>query len=202
MLVLHTAGMPATRAALDALCAPAADVTPHYVVAEDGLIWQLVQEQMAAWHAGEACWRGQRDVDARSIGVGVTGTRDRDQLPVLQVAGLAELCLDILARHPIPPRNVVAHDDVAPERGRGAGAPLPWERLAEVGIGVWPDGVAGDDLTPATLPPALLTSIGYGSWNMAATIAAAQLHWRPQHVSGRADAGTVARLSALANLMR
>jgi N-acetylmuramoyl-L-alanine amidase len=42
MIVLHYTGMQSANAALDRLRDPAARVSAHYVVAEDGHVWRLV----------------------------------------------------------------------------------------------------------------------------------------------------------------
>src|SRR5690606_13559387 len=85
--------------------------------------------------------------------------------PALQMAAVCELCLAVLARHPIPPRNVVAHSDVAPERKQDPGELFDWEGLAANGVGLWPAGVDGrDPATPAdgmVRAAALLARIGY-----------------------------------------
>src|SRR3546814_17201741 len=48
---------------------PAAKVSAHYVVDEDGTVYRLVAEERRAWHAGVSAWRGARDVNSRSIGI-------------------------------------------------------------------------------------------------------------------------------------
>jgi N-acetylmuramoyl-L-alanine amidase len=40
------------------LCNPASQVSSHYVVDEDGLVVQLVDESRRAWHAGRGSWAG------------------------------------------------------------------------------------------------------------------------------------------------
>ena len=69
MLVLHYTGMKTLSAALNRLCDPKAEVSAHYLVARDGTVYRLVPEHRRAWHAGVACWAGERDVNGRSIGV-------------------------------------------------------------------------------------------------------------------------------------
>ncbi len=44
MIVLHYTGMESAEAALDRLCDPAAEVSAHYVVDEDGTVYRLVAE--------------------------------------------------------------------------------------------------------------------------------------------------------------
>src|SRR5579863_10485752 len=69
MLILHYTGMPSAAEALDRLCSPAAQVSAHYLVDEDGAVWRLVAEDRRAWHAGLACWAGRRDINGTSIGI-------------------------------------------------------------------------------------------------------------------------------------
>src|SRR5260370_4722771 len=71
MLVLHYTGMQSAAAALDRLCDPAARVSAHYLVEEDGALWRLVPEARRAFHAGVACWQGESDLNFVSIGVGI-----------------------------------------------------------------------------------------------------------------------------------
>ena len=68
-LVLHYTGMKTGAAALERLCDPDAKVSAHYLVEEDGQIFQMVDEAKRAWHAGVASWRGARNINARSIGI-------------------------------------------------------------------------------------------------------------------------------------
>ena len=143
MLILHYTGMKTARDALDRLRDPAAAVSSHYVVDEDGTVFRLVPEDRRAWHAGVSYWRGHSALNARSIGIEIVnpghewGYRD---FPVLQLAAVCDLCLAILARHAIPARNVVGHSDVAPDRKEDPGERFDWRALAENGVGLWPDG--------------------------------------------------------------
>ncbi|MFC3126367.1 N-acetylmuramoyl-L-alanine amidase [Pseudoroseomonas globiformis] len=215
MLVLHYTGMRNARDALERLCdleppAGLPRVSCHYLVEEDGLVWQLVPEERRAWHAGQSFWRGHSMLNGRSIGVEIVNPGHEwgyRPFPLLQMAAVAELCLGILARHPIPPRNVVAHGDVAPDRKQDPGELFDWEGLASQGIGLWPEAVPGDDpalpLQGSARAADLLARIGYpvDAAQPRLAIEAFQRHWRQERVDGRADAGTLARLEAVAALV-
>src|SRR5438034_11214460 len=69
LLILHYTGMQAGQAAIERLCDPAAEVSSHYVIDEDGTTHRLVAEQDRAWHAGVSAWRGRDDVNSTSIGI-------------------------------------------------------------------------------------------------------------------------------------
>ncbi len=174
-LVLHYTGMASAAAAIDRLCDPAARVSSHYVVEEGGLVWSLVPETRRAWHAGVSFWRGHRDLNDRSIGIEIVNPGHEwgyRPFPALQMAAVCDLCLDILARHPIPARNVVGHSDVAPDRKQDPGELFDWEGLARNGVGLWPDPIG------APAPPDALAQIGYDpALDPAVALEAFERHW-------------------------
>ena len=215
ILMLHYTGMRSAAEAIERLRDPAARVSSHYVVDEDGTVLRLVAEDRRAWHAGVSFWRGHTGLNDRSIGIEIVnpghewGYRD---FPVLQMASVCDLCLSILSRWPVPARNVVAHSDVAPDRKQDPGERFDWRGLADNGVGLWPEGVAdlgtgGVVRDAAGLRPvrAALAVVGYqvapeGGLDpaLAGVLRAFQRHWRAEAVTGQADAGTRTRLRAVA----
>jgi N-acetylmuramoyl-L-alanine amidase len=202
MLILHYTGMRSGAEAIARLRDPAARVSCHYVVEEDGAVFRLVAEEQRAWHAGISHWRGQTLLNGRSIGVEIVNPGHEwgyRPFPALQMAAVCDLCLGILARHPIPPRNVVAHSDVAPDRKEDPGELFYWQGLAANGVGLWPQA----DDAPVGDPLVLLDAIGYRTdLALPVLLRAFQRHWRPERVDGIADAGTLARLAAVAAAVR
>ena len=158
MLVLHYTGMITAEAALSRLCDPAAKVSAHYTIDEDGTIYAHVPEARRAWHAGVSFWAGKRNVNARSIGIELVNPGHEfgyRAFPRSQIAALIDLCRDILARHPIPAARVLGHSDVAPARKEDPGELFPWAQLAEAGIGLWPQPAQRSPMpwrTSATIP--------------------------------------------------
>ncbi len=155
MLVLHYTGMRTAQEAIDRLRDPAAKVSAHYVVDEDGSVLQLVEEGMRAWHAGVSCWRGLRNVNAASIGIEIVNPGHEfgyRAFPPAQMEALVALCDGILARHPgIAPRDVVGHSDVAPLRKEDPGELFDWRALATQCIGLWPEVIQADERATAAL---------------------------------------------------
>ncbi len=217
ILLLHYTGMADTAAAQARLCDPAAKVSCHYLVAEDGGAVQLVAEARRAWHAGVAMWQGATDINARAVGIEIAnGGHDAGcpDYPPAQIAAVIRLCRDILARHAIPPQNVLAHSDVAPRRKRDPGERFPWRALHDAGVGLWiaPAPIAegrilapGDRGVEVVRLKTALRGYGYGVTNVSDAfddelrdvVAAFQRHFRPQRVDGRADASTVRTLHDL-----
>ena len=141
ILLLHYTGMQSAEEALARLADPAAKVSAHYFVYEDGRIDQMVPEARRAWHAGLSSWRGATDINSaldrhrdRQSGPSEFGYRD---FPDAQIEAVIALCRDIVKRHSIPPERVLAHSDVAPTRKDDPGERFPWARLAAAGVGLW-----------------------------------------------------------------
>ena len=205
MLILHYTGMQTGQAAVDRLRDPEAKVSSHYVVMEDGEVLRLVPEARRASHAGISYWRGHTALNARSIGIEIVNPGHEwgyRPFPALQMAAVADLCLEILARHPIPARNVIAHSDIAPDRKQDPGEFFDWEGLAKLGIGLWPE--APTETVPADEARALegLAAIGYpvAPERPGLALAAFQRHWRQSLVNGTADAETCAVIEAVRRL--
>jgi N-acetylmuramoyl-L-alanine amidase len=184
-LVLHYTGMPSGAAAIDRLCDPAAKVSAHYTVDEDGTVYAHVPEARRAWHAGVSHWAGAANINSRSIGIELVnpghefGYRPFSEA---QVAALTTLCHSVLLRHPIPSWRVLGHSDVAPARKDDPGELFAWKRLADAGIGLWP--APGD----SNLGAQSLARYGYDAdAPLDKVITAFQRHFRPQTVNGQWD---------------
>ncbi len=203
MLVLHYTGMENADVALARLCDAKADVSAHYVVDEDGTVLQLVDERNRAWHAGVAHWRGTSNINQRSVGIEIVnpghefGYRDFSEAQMISVIAL---CQDILSRHDIAARNVVGHSDVAPSRKTDPGELFDWQRLAELGIGLWPGDAEVLEMDKAIVASHLET-VGYDIKNLPKAVRAFQRHYRGERVTGRIDAGTARRLTGLAAMV-
>ena len=199
MLVVHYTGMESAAAALERLCDPAARVSAHYVIDEDGTVHALVAESARAWHAGAAYWRGRRDVNGHSVGIELVNPGHAfgyRPFAEAQMAALESLARGVVARHPIEPRNVVGHADVAPGRKTDPGELFDWARLAAAGIGLWPAAPAPAVVEVAAVP-ARLAEYGYETTDAAAAVAAFQRHFRPAQVDGRLDGETAGLVEAL-----
>jgi len=141
LLVMHYTGMKSADEALQRLCDSNSQVSSHYVVDQDGTIYQLVDEDKRAWHAGISYWRGYKNVNNIAIGIEIVNKGhefDYEAFPPVQMEAVASLALDIIKRHKILARNVVAHSDIAPTRKSDPGELFDWKFLAEIGVGLYP----------------------------------------------------------------
>lgn len=137
LVVLHYTAME-TDAALARLCDPAAEVSAHYLIGEDGRLHALVPEERRAWHAGAGAWGPWSDVNSVSIGVEIANPGDAPYAaPAMRT--LSGLLADLLARHRLPPQAVIGHSDCAPGRKADPGPRFDWRGLAREGLSVWPE---------------------------------------------------------------
>lgn len=192
LVVLHYTEMASASAALDRLCSPEAQVSAHYLIGRDGTLWQLVEDQHRAWHAGEGQWRGRGDVNSRSIGIELDNDGQSPfSAPLMH--SLEALLPQVMHRWSIPAAGVIAHSDMAPMRKIDPGPRFDWRRLAHQGLSIWPHE-PGDPTAPLAQT---LTRIGYPRIDPATRLAAFRLRFRPGAI-GPESARDRAMASAIA----
>lgn len=200
ILVLHYTGMKTADEALARLTDPVARVSAHYTIGSDGRVFAHVPEDRRAWHAGASYWSGERNVNARSIGIELVNPGHEFgymPFPREQIGALIDLARGILGRHPIPTHRVIGHSDVAPARKTDPGELFPWKQLAEFGVGLWPSGNGVNDRAAGDL-----ARFGYGlppevETPEATVITAFQRHFRPTRIDGVWDGECAKILGAL-----
>lgn len=151
-------------------------VSAHYLIGDDGALYQLVSDEHRAWHAGAGSWGTISDVNSASIGIELDNN-GREPFSDAQIASLLRLLDDLCKRHGITRSDVIGHADMAPARKIDPGALFPWKRLADAGFGRWP----ATDAPPA--PDGFdalqaLRLLGYPMDNPAAAVRAYRLHYR------------------------
>ena len=152
LIVLHYTAMDSAEAACARLCDPAAEVSAHYLITGKGETVQLVPEDQRAWHAGAGEWRGQDDINSRSIGIELDN-RGNHPFSEPQMVTLETLLRGIMERWSIPPEGVIGHSDMAPGRKIDPGPRFDWPRLARQNLAGkgsrYAENDRGSDPTPA-----------------------------------------------------
>jgi N-acetylmuramoyl-L-alanine amidase len=191
MLILHYTGMKTADEALGRLTDARAKVSAHYLIAEDGQTFAMVDEDRRAWHAGMSWWRTTTDINSASIGIEIANPGHEwgyAPFPDEQIAALETLMRGILGRHRILRSNIVGHSDIAPRRKADPGELFPWARLAVNGLAV---PTPSAEIDPNWYDEGFMAALGrYGydiSWPKEAVIAF-QRRFRPANVSGEIDA--------------
>ena len=219
ILLLHYTGMeddPGGDRALNWLCCEESGVSCHYLIRESGEVVQMVPESKRAHHAGVGKWEGDDDTNSRSIGIEIVNGGHPAGLPAFpaqQMEAVLALSSDIVARHDIAPRRVLAHSDIAPGRKVDPGEKFDWSFLAQQGVGHWVEPAPirsgryfqqGDVGQPVEALQSMLTLYGYGvevngefDAQTKSVVDAFQRHFRQERVDGVADISTIETLHLL-----
>ena len=197
-------------------------VSSHYLLREHPVkVYQLVDEDRRAYHAGVSTWKGQTMLNAASIGIEVENLGDTPgpdgkvefrEYPKEQIDVLVALVKSIVARHGIRGDRILGHSDIAPLRKVDPGPKFPWKRFAEEGLIPWPDPAAvaaklksyQDALPDVAWFQAKLTEHGFapprtGELDDATkrNLSAFQMKYRPAKYDGVPDAETAAILEVM-----
>ena len=162
-------------------------LSTHYIIDEDGQIYQTVSETKRAWHAGVSSWRNMDNLNHYSIGIELSSTSmGQSEYPFKQIDSLCKLSRQIIRHYQIPATNIAAHSDVAPTRKPDPGKAFPWQYLAAKGVGQWYDLKDKDKMQLDDVEK-LLQIIGYNTSDLAAASYAFCRHFIPEAVSYNAD---------------
>ncbi len=187
LIVLHATTQDSVRESLRTLRTrnSGGPVSAHYLIGKDGARYQLVSDDLRAWHAGPGRWGSITDVNSASIGIELDNNGEAE-FPRVQIESLVLLLEDLTTRHGIPRTQVIAHADMAPQRKVDPGKRFPWKALFDAGFGIWPGSDAGE--VPASFDPWLaLRALGYALDDRDAAVRAFRLRFRGLDSGGLDD---------------
>ena len=104
-------------------------VSAHFFIERSGRLWQFVDCDQRAWHAGQSAYRGRTNCNDDSIGIELEGLEGH-RFESAQYLTLAALCHALAERYPL--RYLAGHEHVAPGRKQDPGPGFDWRKLAEL----------------------------------------------------------------------
>ena len=119
-------------------------VSAHFYIRRDGQLWQFVDCDARAWHAGVSNYRGRDNCNDDSIGMELEGIEGQE-FENAQYETLTSLCAAIAQRYPV--QHVAGHEHIAPGRKRDPGAGFVWPQLQRA-LG-WPTRCFPEHVVPA-----------------------------------------------------
>ncbi len=175
-VVLHHTAQTSAEQTLFTFSISRTSVSAHYVVGRDGVVHQMLNDYMRAWHAGNGKWGNITDMNSCSLGIEIDNNGD-EPFSDVQIDALIKLLAFLKKEYGIPQANFIAHSDIAPTRKNDPSKFFPWKKLADAGFGYWYD--AYNLVTPPADFNALLALrvIGFDISNQSAAIKAFKLHY-------------------------
>jgi len=178
LIVIHHTDMDSAEAALRVLHTQNRQgrVSAHYLIANNGRLYQLVGDNQRAWHAGVGSWQGVTDINSISIGIELDNNGS-EPFEERQILSLIRLLDDLCTRLNIPRDAIIGHADLAPSRKSDPNKHFPWQRLAQAGFGKWYDEnlPGAPDNFDAVLA---LKALGYDTTDLSAAVRAFHRRYR------------------------
>ncbi|QRK13586.1 N-acetylmuramoyl-L-alanine amidase [Archangium violaceum] len=131
-IILHHTASNNVSSDLATLTKKGTDVSAHYLIGKDGTIYHLVDDKMAAWHAGKSSLHGDTSpsVNARSIGIEITNDGSgKTPFTEAQYRALEKLVPYLAKTYNVPMKNILGHKDVAPGRKVDPADNFDWGRV-------------------------------------------------------------------------
>lgn len=152
-VIIHHTAQDSVEHTLKTFTLPRTAVSSHYVIADNGEVYQMLNDYYRGQHAGIGKWGNNTDLNSSSIGIELDNN-GFEPFSEAQIASLIDLLEILKERHNIPTANFIGHSDIAPTRKVDPNANFPWKKLAEEGFGHWYDSIAvtpkivGDSIAP------------------------------------------------------
>jgi len=134
-IVLHYTALENTQTSLNWMCDREKKVSAHYLICRTGQVYQLVEDDKRAWHAGVSSWGSDTNLNHTSLGIELDNNGS-EPFSEPQIDVLLALLYDLCEKHSIPKENVLGHQDIAPERKIDPGPYFPWQKLYENGFAI------------------------------------------------------------------
>lgn len=177
-VVIHHTAQNSCDQTLKTFTLPRTQVSAHYVICRDGIIYHMLHDNLRAHHAGVSKWGSNTDLNSSSIGIEIDNNGS-EPFSDAQMNSLIQL-LDRLKRaYNIPQANFMGHADVAPGRKVDPSRLFSWKQLADNGFGFW------YDTTTVNVPADFnalqaLRIIGYNISKPDIAIQSYKIHFIPQ----------------------
>lgn len=181
LVIIHHTAQDSIEQTLRTFTLSRTQVSSHYVIGRDGETYQMLNDYLRAWHAGNSRWGKIRDINSHSIGIELDNN-GFEPFSDVQIESLLNLLDTLKTNYNIAETNFIGHADIAPTRKQDPSVHFPWKKLAEKGFGVWYDDYLINP--PADFNPEMaLRIIGYDTRNLDAAVRAFKRHYIQNDVS-------------------
>jgi len=129
LVIIHFTETKTFTDALNLLTSKERKVSCHYLIDKSGDIFNLVDLDKRAWHAGESMWGNYDDINSRSVGIEIVNSGEiiKENYTSKQLVSLSDLLIKLLKENNI--ENILGHSDIAPTRKIDPGVHFPWQKI-------------------------------------------------------------------------
>ena len=132
LIIIHYTALKNTLEAISYLCKQEKKVSSHYLISQNGDVYNLVEDKYRAWHAGQAFWHEITDINSISIGIELDYNPNgkNNKFSFKMIYSLKKLIRKLLKNYKINKNGILAHSDIAPFRKKDPGKHFPWQSLS------------------------------------------------------------------------
>ena len=204
-IIIHYTGMQSEIESIKRLKDPSSKVSCHYLINRKGEIIQMVKDSYIAWHAGKSKWKNYNNLNSYSIGIELIN-KGHDfgyqNYSINQIKSLINLCKILKKKYSIKKENFLGHSDIAPLRKTDPGEKFPWKKLSKHEFGNWYKTKKRLKFKKNKIVRSEffknLHKLGYRYFNIfkerkkkeIKIIKSFQLHYLPNHITGKLDQKT------------
>ena len=139
LIIIHYTGMQSERESINRLINPKFKVSCHYLISRNGKVYNMVNDDYIAWHAGKSRWKKFKNLNKNSIGIELVNKGHKhgyQNFSKKQINALVNLIKKLKKKYKIKNNLILGHSDIAPLRKIDPGEKFPWRHLSSKGIGI------------------------------------------------------------------
>lgn len=174
-VIIHHTAQNSCEQTLKTFTLTRTQVSAHYVICRDGVVYQMLNDYLRAHHAGVGKWGNVTDMNSCSIGIELDNN-GFEPFSEKQINSLISLLDRLKKKYTIPSANFIGHGDLAPTRKNDPSILFPWKTLADKGFGMW-YGALNDSLPANFNHLQALRIIGYDIKDTTAAIRSFKRHF-------------------------
>ena len=132
LIIIHYTALKNTLEAISYLCKKANKVSSHYLISQNGNVYNVVEDKYRAWHAGQSFWHEITDINSISIGIELDYNPNgkNNKFSIKMIYSLKKLITKLQKNYKINKNGILAHSDIAPFRKKDPGKHFPWQSLS------------------------------------------------------------------------
>jgi len=131
-IVIHYTGMKNFKLAYQKLSDKSSNVSTHYLISRNGIIFNILCPKFKAWHAGKSKWKSNTDINEYSIGIELENKGHEygySDYTKKQYISLKILILFLKKNFYILDKDIIFHSDIAPNRKKDPGERFVMNRI-------------------------------------------------------------------------